>query len=352
MAGESEERGSDVFRSIKTKAEGVVYALRAFGRTLGRRALARGRSSVRAHGNGDSGFSDHERVEAAKYSPAALPREPDVEELPDSYGSSRVALVVVDPYLIYAYWDIDTSRLPRGTKSAVLRLYDASDSFVAPPLDVDVDLRARNWYVHLWNPAKSYYADLGVKTEQDGFISLAVSNRVHTPRAWPAAAVRAIEPDLAPEPVAVVSAPVAVADRGTESAPPSLRLIPAPEMSTPQVAAAAIVPAVPEPINQQTAVAATSISKRVDADQLLRQKLEEIYALLPWNPPSDDDLAAAQDMPPANHFDLAPERTDAAPATASPPDAPADLTAIAERGFQEGLPSSLQPAFRQDSLAS
>ncbi len=107
--------------------------------------------------------------------------------LPEPRGEPRVVLMVVNPYLVHAYWDCDPAApRPQGGR-AVLRFHDATGDLPPAHFDVDVDLRTRSWYLHLWSPARSYYADLGWAAEDGGFLRIARSNRVETPRAWPVA---------------------------------------------------------------------------------------------------------------------------------------------------------------------
>jgi Domain of unknown function (DUF4912) len=300
-------------------------ALRAAGRDLRHRDS----SNATALSNG------HERIERAKYTPPALAPAADPDELPDSYGHPRVTLMVVDPYLIHAYWDIDIASLPRQTSSAVLRFQVASER----SFEVDVDLRVRNWYVHIESPAKSYYAELGVKTAAGGFLSLATSNRVRTPRAWPIAQqVQSTElsgsaehlpnaepfsnaqPLQNPQPLRDENArevDPSTSSREAAGPPPLLSSVPGEAPAPPQIAHA---------------------PRRVDAAQVLEQKLAEIYALRPWRSPA----AAAPFEVTAS---AAVRLSSAAPAGRTP--APLeqlgsllDPTALAEHAFSPGLPSS------------
>ncbi len=241
-------------------------------------------------------------IRALKHSPSgsrrallAAPSQPPLA-LPASYGSSKVALIAVNPYLVHAFWDVDTSRLPPGTKCAVLRFHDISETAPGPSFDVDVDLRAPNWYVHLWSPAKSYYAALAVKTESGQFIPLATSNRIETPRAWPAA-----ETPLAETP-AGLSEP-----RPLGSGP----ITPVAPLSTPSPAAA------PRPVR---------------ADEVLRQRLAQIYALRSQPRPAKAMAAAASSQASGA---VSSSRAAETPAAPHP-----DLTALAEHQFSPGLPSS------------
>lgn len=127
-------------------------------------------------------------------------KKPQGKSGPDPQRESRVRLLPVDPYLVHAYWelvdeDLETLRSQLGSGGAeakpVLRFYDITyilfDGNNAHGFfDVEIDLGARNWYVHLWSPEKSYCADLGLKTPEGRFLPLLRSNVAQTPPAWPA----------------------------------------------------------------------------------------------------------------------------------------------------------------------
>ena len=101
----------------------------------------------------------------------------------------------VDPYLVYAYWDLASEGSPTAGARAIMRFHESSPGTNGSrSFDVDVNLAAGNWYVRLWSPDKIYQADLGLRTEDGAFIGLAHSNIVRTP---PSAAV----PAPAPRPV-------------------------------------------------------------------------------------------------------------------------------------------------------
>ena len=120
-------------------------------------------------------------------------------DLPDSYGETRVLLQAVDPFLIHASWEVTPSDLKNAEREMgdafpkskpILRFYDITYIlFQKTPahsfFDVEVELQARNWYVRLWSPEKSYCANLGLKTLSGRFLSLSRSNIVHTPRVQP-----------------------------------------------------------------------------------------------------------------------------------------------------------------------
>jgi len=118
----------------------------------------------------------------------------------EEYCESRVVLLPVEPYLIHAYWDVTSNDIKKakqrlgddyGQSQAVLRFYDVTDIIYDGTnahgfFDVDIDLQAKDWYVDLWSPDKSYFVDLGFKTGDDFFLSLARSGVAKTPCASPA----------------------------------------------------------------------------------------------------------------------------------------------------------------------
>ena len=55
--------------------------------------------------------------------------------------------------------------------------------------DVDIYLKSKDWYVDLWSPDKSYFVDLGFKTRDGFFLSLARSSVAKTPCARPTSKV-------------------------------------------------------------------------------------------------------------------------------------------------------------------
>jgi hypothetical protein len=240
----------------------------------------------------------------------ALPGGP--EELPQSYERARVTLMVVNSYLLHAYWDVDLTKLPPDAQSAVLRFQETtSPGHNRHTFDVAVDLRTRNWYIHLWSPAKAYEADLGVKTSAGQFVPLAHSNRLKTPRAWPVA------PNLGTDGTFPPSAAPAVAP-----APRTEPEVP----RTEQPASAGPIPLPPAPpVSLQ----------RVDAAEILQKKLVEIYSVRQWA----SRPAAA--LTPAGKQQAASSAETGASADSLLLPAPSDLTALAEHRFSPGFSSAL-----------
>ena len=142
------------------------------------------------------------RSRRSKFSKAQIPQKVAQRKSRPVFAPkhrARVGLLPVDPYLIHAYWeiigkDLETARRQLGSVGVqtklVLRFYDITcilfngknaHSF----FDVEIDPVARNWYVQLWSPGKSYCVDLGLKTLGGRFLTIARSNVAHTPPAWP-----------------------------------------------------------------------------------------------------------------------------------------------------------------------
>lgn len=105
-------------------------------------------------------------------------------ELPDSYGTKKLYLVARDPYFLFAYWDLtwqqyqEASRnshdgkvfleiyYPGGTRAQQIQLHEA----------------AKNWYIHVNQPATRFYAQLGYYRHDGGFEVIARSGETSTPR--------------------------------------------------------------------------------------------------------------------------------------------------------------------------
>jgi len=139
-------------------------------------------------------------VRPVKALPATPLREQESEKLPNSYGSTRLVMLAVDPYTVHAYWEVAIEKLAEArtrirdrkkTAQPVLRFYvfGQGASPDAGRFDVNIDLRSRNWYVPLWSAGKSYNVELGLKAQKGEYVLLARSNAVHTPRAWPECSV-------------------------------------------------------------------------------------------------------------------------------------------------------------------
>jgi len=119
-------------------------------------------------------------------------------ELPQGYGSTKIVLMVRDPYWLHAYWEIAedvsetvTSALgPDGwyTSTRALRVHDVTDvefdgSNARRTIHIDINNDANNWYISVDRPNRAYCAELGLVSPEGRFVLLSRSNVVRTPRA-------------------------------------------------------------------------------------------------------------------------------------------------------------------------
>lgn len=224
-----------------------------------------------------------------------------------------MTLLVIDPYLVHAYWDVSPEQAAASI-GAVLRVHDTTTD-VPGHFDLPVSLAARNWYIHVWNPERSYYAELGVVENGGGFIPLARSNTVETPRAWPVAAPvevqSVVQVPLLPEPALPDgSGQVTEPARGLPSVEPAPIPTPIPGCAREraEVPPAPETPRVPTPINTA---------------ETLRTTLQEVYASRQWIRRVSQVGESAARTPQASYT-----------ANHSP-----DLTDLAEEHFFEGVSS-------------
>jgi hypothetical protein len=141
-------------------------------------------------------LDEEERIEDAKYQPRAMPRRLFEEErfiFPESYGQSRIRLLVKDPDWLFAHWDVDPQSLA-DLRAELGERASALSSFTLRVVDpqhggesrVLLPEGARSWYVRADTTQRSYRAELGLTLPSGEFRSLAQSNVVTTPRTGPA----------------------------------------------------------------------------------------------------------------------------------------------------------------------
>jgi hypothetical protein len=115
------------------------------------------------------------------------------DQLPSSYGETIVMLVPVDPTIAHVYWDVSPEDMERsGSAPTALRVYDIHGRVFDGTnargfFDVDIELDDRSSYVSLPDTEGSCQVDLGFITEDGGFVALAQSNSVQTPKSAPSA---------------------------------------------------------------------------------------------------------------------------------------------------------------------
>ncbi|HSB51285.1 MAG TPA: DUF4912 domain-containing protein [Dissulfurispiraceae bacterium] len=115
--------------------------------------------------------------------------------LPSMYEETRVVLTPIDPHLVNVRWDLNPREAERarrrslsGKRSSlpVLRLFETAPGLAdarepRDHFDVEIDLRAGNWYIPLWHGGKTYFAEIGFRSAGGAFYPLARSNTAEVP---------------------------------------------------------------------------------------------------------------------------------------------------------------------------
>jgi hypothetical protein len=143
-----------------------------------------------------SALSEEEQIEAAKYLPRDLPKRLFEEErfvFPETYGITRVRLLVKDPEWLFAHWDVDPKTLASlkgevGDRTLALSRLTLriADPDLGGQKTILLPAGAKSWYVRADSRrARAYRAELGVTLPSGEFRALAESNTVSTPRVGP-----------------------------------------------------------------------------------------------------------------------------------------------------------------------
>ncbi|MEW6424396.1 MAG: DUF4912 domain-containing protein [Bacillota bacterium] len=121
-------------------------------------------------------------------------------ELPAVYHENVLCLMVQEPAVVFAYWDLSFGHVQavREHKDLLLCLYKSSQlihKINLPPF-------TNNWYFRNVEPGSEYFCELGFQIAGGTFFPLLRSNRVNTPGLAPAEeesaeAARVTVPDLA-----------------------------------------------------------------------------------------------------------------------------------------------------------
>ena len=112
------------------------------------------------------------------------------QDLPFSYNETRLGFLVRDPFWAYTYWDFSAETwnwmeafLEKDPLARfVLRIHNLD---LRTSYDVEVDRRAKSWYLDLGRPDTNFEAEIGIRDSRNQFFSLAKSNRIRTPRNRP-----------------------------------------------------------------------------------------------------------------------------------------------------------------------
>ena len=145
-----------------------------------------------------------QRIKASKYH-LGVQEVPDIDDgfmFPDTHGEDLIALMVRDPYWLFAYWEFSPdlndqllNRLGEETlrnSRLVLRVYDVTGVDAENPVgyhDIDVAPGARDWYINVTHVESDYCIDIGLILPDGSFLVIARSNRVSLPPIGPSAEV-------------------------------------------------------------------------------------------------------------------------------------------------------------------
>jgi hypothetical protein len=282
-------------------------------------------------------------------------------KLPEFYGQTRVIVLPIHPYLIHVYWEVASDDVQQGLKrlseanrppQACLRFYDVTyidfDGTNAYGwFDVDIDLRAGNWYVDLWSANKSYCVDLGLRSPAGVFLSLARSNVAQTPPDQPSVNVAErysfVPTESLGEPVERGAKPFGLPSGDEESRMPGERWNPEEPRSSevPQMSEEALG----SPVPGQSGLTARPIWRREGSEQgrrstsspwsvesagvteIVRQRYRELHRLQsrPKAPSAAPFMARDREAKPPRISHLKPQ--------------PGDITQIDEQAFAFGVSS-------------
>ncbi len=148
---------------------------------------------------------EQETVEAAKFAMGIAETTPptpeemaaidaNLPELPEGYGTSRIALLPRDPQWAYCYWDVPNEHKEelrrQGGQQLALRIYDVTDIDlnVQAPHSIQeyvCDELAREWYLPIPVSDRDYAIEVGYRTADGRWLMLARSASVHVPPVFP-----------------------------------------------------------------------------------------------------------------------------------------------------------------------
>lgn len=111
-----------------------------------------------------------------------------VETLPSEYGENGITLIVVDPYKLFAFWEVKEDTLNIFKGDLILKVFDITDKDpdcedLSLFLEKKVSQRIGDMYIDVL-PGKKYIADIGIIFSEGIFISVARSNIAITPEVF------------------------------------------------------------------------------------------------------------------------------------------------------------------------
>jgi len=118
-----------------------------------------------------------------------LPKSNETKELPEKYEKDKLKLMLVNPKLVYAYWDFSKKsrkkilKLSKNSDITIRVLKKSTENQEEEKKVMETDLKLdqnENIYFNLPQDDSTYVAFLGVKDKKGKFIPLIESNEITT----------------------------------------------------------------------------------------------------------------------------------------------------------------------------
>jgi len=105
--------------------------------------------------------------------------------LPGAYGKDRITLMTVDPWKLFAYWEVREDTLSKVKGMLVLRVYDVTGIYFDGKnanlvFDIHVHGKIGDSYMGV-GPGKTFIVDIGAVSKKGEFVTAARSNQASTP---------------------------------------------------------------------------------------------------------------------------------------------------------------------------
>ena len=105
--------------------------------------------------------------------------------LPAEYGENRITLMTVDPWKLFAYWEVRGSTLAKLKGKLVLRVYDVTGIYFDGRnanivFDILVHERVGDSYIGV-GPNRDFIVDIGIVSREGSFTAIARSAKATTP---------------------------------------------------------------------------------------------------------------------------------------------------------------------------
>lgn len=123
--------------------------------------------------------------EKAEISEKTYPLVISKKGLPVEYGEDRITLMTVDPWKLFAYWEVREDTLSKVKGTLVLRVYDVTGIYFDGKnanivFDIPAHKRVGDSYIGV-GPGRDFIVDIGAVSRKGDFIAVARSNKVTTP---------------------------------------------------------------------------------------------------------------------------------------------------------------------------